>query len=68
MAYVYILQSKQDASYYIGQTENIADRLHKHNTAQSVSTKAKIPWDLVYAEEFDTRSSAAKRESQIKNQ
>ena len=69
MAYfVYILQSLKDGSYYIGSTNNLEDRYERHNQGRSQYTKAKRPWKLVYHEEFTDRSSALKRENQIKRQ
>jgi len=41
-------------------------RLHFHNTGQSHYTARKGPWNLVYSEEFETRSQAARREQEIK--
>jgi len=64
--YVYILQSLKDGSYYIGSTNDLDDRVKRHNQGRSKYTKAKCPWELVYHEVFADRSSAAKRESEIK--
>ncbi|WP_415831470.1 GIY-YIG nuclease family protein, partial [Flavobacterium terrigena] len=30
--------------YYIGQTNNMEDRLRRHNSGYSLSTKNGIPW------------------------
>jgi putative endonuclease len=38
----------------------------EHNSAQSKSTKAGIPWKLVYSTPFNSRSEAAKEETRIK--
>jgi putative endonuclease len=57
--YIYILQSELDGSYYVGSTKDLDERLHQY-------TKAKRPWKLVYYEEFPDKSSALKRECQIK--
>jgi putative endonuclease len=65
--YVYILQSKVDLSFYVGQTEDLEIRLTKHNEGGSKYTSSKIPWDLVYFEEFDTRSESVRREREIKS-
>ena len=65
--YVYILQSLKDGSYYIGPTNSLEDRIERHNHGRSQYTKAKRPWKLVYSEEHPDRSSAARRENQIKN-
>ena len=64
--YVYILQSLKDGSYYIGSTNNLEDRIERHNQGRSQYTRTKTPWELVHSEEHQDRSSAAKREEQIK--
>ena len=66
MYYVYILQSKTTGSYYVGQTNNLSERLIKHNRKQSKYTKNKGPWELVYSEEFSTRVEALFQENRIK--
>jgi len=67
MAYfVYILQSEQDNSYYKGFTENPERRLSQHNNGESRYTSRKMPWKLVYQEEFLTKREALQREKQIK--
>jgi putative endonuclease len=64
--FVYILQSKKDFSFYIGQTNDLDARLSKHNDGFSKYTSSKIPWHLVYFEMFETRAAAIKREKEIK--
>ena len=65
--YVYILKSLKDGSYYVGSTSNLENRLKRHNEGRVISTKSKRFWKLVYSEEHPTRSSAAKRESELKS-
>jgi putative endonuclease len=65
--FVYILKSQKDGSYYTGSTQDVVDRLKRHNQGRSKFTKSKRPWDLVYAEEYLDRSAATKREREIKN-
>lgn len=65
--YVYILRSQKDGTYYVGSTQDVNRRLDRHNQGRSKYTKARRPWHLVYCEEFPDRSSAMKRENQIKN-
>ena len=65
--HVYILQSEVDGSYYVGSTQDIAARLDRHNQGRSAYTKPRRPWCLVFQEEHPDRSSAVKRELQIKN-
>ena len=67
MYYVYILKSLKDGSYYIGSTRDIEARLQRHNQGRSNYTKNRGPWKLVYSEQHPDRSSAMKREREIKN-
>ncbi len=66
MYFVYILKSLKDHGYYIGQTENLDDRIKKHNNSQVKSTRSRIPFILIRKESFDTRSEARKRENYLK--
>ena len=66
MFFVYVLKTKE-GDLYVGQTNNIEDRLKRHNNNQSISTKNKGPWSLRYSESFETRSLAMKREKELKN-
>ena len=66
--YVYILLSHHNGRYYIGSTRNLEDRLERHNEGRSRYTKSGIPWELLYSEQHIDRSSAIKRENQIKRQ
>ena len=64
--YVYILKSSIDYTLYTGQTNNLKNRLKKHNLGQIISTKNKIPYNLVYFEEYDSRAEAMQREWELK--
>jgi putative endonuclease len=64
--FVYILKSLQDGSYYVGSTNNLEDRLIRHNEGRVKYTRVKRPYKLMYFEEQPDRSSAAKREYEIK--
>jgi len=63
---VYILESLKDKTYYIGSTQNLESRLKRHNEGRVAYTKPKRPWKLIYSEEHPDRSSAAKKEYEIK--
>jgi len=67
MYYVYVLYSPKFDRIYIGQTDNIGNRLDRHNSGKVKSTKAYIPWELVHYEKFATRSEAMKREKELKS-
>jgi putative endonuclease len=65
--YVYILYSEKIDKYYTGHTDNIERRLKEHNSGQTRYTSQQgVPWKLVYSESFVDRSSAMKREKEIK--
>jgi len=64
--FVYILQSIKDKTYYVGSTQDLDSRLERHNQGRVAYTKPKRPWKLVYSEEHPDRSSAAKKEYEIK--
>ena len=67
MYYLYILRSENRNRYYIGISENLEKRLKKHNTGSVRSTKAYKPWQLIYKEEYSTKSDARHRELRLKN-
>jgi len=64
--FVYILKSQMDGSYYIGSTQDLDERIRRHNQGRSTYTKARKPWELIYSEAHPNRSIATKRDSQIK--
>lgn len=66
MYYTYILLSDTTNQSYIGQTNNIEDRIHRHNTNRNKWTKGKGPWVLVWSQVFETRSKAMKLEKKLK--
>jgi len=68
MYYVYILQSEVDGTLYTGQTNNLTDRLKRHNRGLIKTTKAKRPYRLGYYEIYGSRSEAMFREWQLKKQ
>ena len=65
--YVYILKSLKDARFYIGYTQNIEERLKRHNSGKVFSTKHRIPFEVVYKENQDTLRAALLREKYLKN-
>ena len=50
----------------MGSTQDLSERMERHNQGRSKYTNAKRPWELVYFEEHPDRSSAIKRENEIK--
>ena len=66
MWFTYILYSKSIDKYYVGYTDNLEWRLQRHNEGWGKFTKRGVPWQLSYFEEFENKSKAISRESQIK--
>jgi putative endonuclease len=64
--YVYIIHSQSNDKYYIGYSHNPNERLEKHNLGATTSTRTGRPWVLVYIDECKDKSSAIRRESEIK--
>ena len=64
--YVYILECR-DRSYYCGITNNLPQRLHRHNSGQGARyTRSRRPCALVYFEEYGSETTARRREAEIK--
>jgi putative endonuclease len=64
--YVYVLQSLQDQSFYIGQCDDLDKRMSKHFDGMSKYTASKRPWRLKYFEVLEARTDAIKRENALK--
>ena len=67
MYYTYVLYSKKFDRIYIGQSDDIIIRLDRHNKGKVRSTKAYVPWEMIYHESFNTRSEAMGRERELKS-
>ena len=65
--YVYILYSEGFKKYYIGQTQDLQERLVKHNNGYNDSTKPYRPWKLLLAIEKKSRSESVVLEKKLKN-
>ena len=64
---VYILYSASLEKYYIGYTsDEMSERLRKHNTNHKGFTGGIGDWSIVYTESFNSAIDARKRELQIK--
>ena len=62
--YVYILQSKKDFSFYVGECDDLDRRMSKHFDGLSKYSASKRPLKLKYFETFLTRTEAIKREKE----
>ena len=67
MYFVYLLRSQKSGPLYTGYTADLTQRLGQHNLGITKSTRHEAPWQLVYSEEFDTRSEAVRRERFFKS-
>ena len=65
MYFLYILQSESSGRFYVGQTQDVGERLAYHNADYSKSLKNRGPWKLVHTESYATRSGAVRRERQL---
>ena len=65
--YTYILFSEKIDKYYIGQTNNLENRLKRHNNGYEKFTRKGAPWKLVGAVKLETRAEAMKLERKLKN-
>ena len=63
---VYVLKDRHDR-IYIGQTQNLEKRLIDHNSGRTKSLHGRNPFQLVYTEEFKTRTKAVKKERALKS-
>ena len=64
---VYLIKSLKDGNYYIGQTNDIENRLKQHNQGKVRSTKSRTPFVLLGTEEYQTQNETRYREYQLKN-
>ena len=68
MNHFYILYSKSIDKFYIGHTsDDLDERIRRHNTNHNGFTGRANDWKLVYKEEFYQKSIARKRETQVKS-
>lgn len=66
MYHVYILRCA-DGTLYTGCTNDLERRLRTHNAGKGAKyTRARLPVELVYAEEAADKSQALRREAAIK--
>ena len=66
MNYTYIVRCK-DNTLYTGWTNNLEKRIEAHNAGKGAKyTKARLPVELVYYEQFETKEEAMRREFEIK--
>ena len=68
MAYFVYLLECSDHSYYCGYTSDLKKRFAAHSEGKGARyTRSRLPVKLVYSKKFRDRSSAMKRELEIKS-
>ena len=66
MYYIYMLRCR-DGSLYTGWTNDLEKRLKAHNSGSaSKYTRTRLPAELVYFEEWESKEAAMSREWHIK--
>jgi len=64
---VYVLRSLKTGRNYYGHTGDLSKRFKDHNSGKVRSTKAYMPWKVIYTEEYKTKSEAYQRELYLKS-
>lgn len=70
MFYVYAVFNKKHNKIYIGQTENLEERIKLHNNkvfTKSFTAHFSGDWELIYEEKTNNRKEALEREKQLKS-
>lgn len=64
--YTYILKSLKDGNLYTGSTNDLKRRIEEHNSGKVLSTKGRLPLELVYYEACLADHNARMREKYLK--
>ena len=65
--FTYILYSPNFDKYYIGQTNDVDDRLTRHNSGSEKATHPYRPWKLIWFTQKTSRADAMILEKKLKN-
>jgi putative endonuclease len=65
--FVYVLLSKKDKKFYTGLTTNLNERINRHNSGKVISTRYRIPLELIYYEVCYNQEDALHRERYLKS-
>jgi putative endonuclease len=63
---VYIIESERTGRWYYGHTEDLAERLARHNADRSKATQGRGPWKVVATKEFPSKGQAMAFELMLK--
>ncbi|MBK8912795.1 MAG: GIY-YIG nuclease family protein [Chlorobi bacterium] len=64
--FIYIIQSQTTGRFYIGQTNNVYQRVVRHNQGGCTATRNKGPWILCAVRAFNSRAEAMAEERALK--
>ena len=68
MHYVYLLQSADDKSWYIGYSANLKQRVERHQKGDGGrTTRRKQNWNIIYYEAYKNEEDAKGRERFLKS-
>ncbi len=67
MNYSYVLLRERDGRFYIGSTQNLRERLQKHNQGLVRSTAHRRPLQLIYYEGCLSVQDARRRERYLES-
>lgn len=70
MNYVYVVYNPKHFKVYIGETDDLSERVSAHNDHRfktSYTARFDGLWKLIYSEECMNRAEARKREKQLKS-
>ena len=68
MFYVYLLESQDDKSWYIGYSASLKQRVARHQRGDGArTTSRKRNWELIYYEAYSSEQDAKGRERFLKS-
>jgi len=63
----YVIRSLSIGTLYIGHTNDLQDRIRRHNSNRNKYTAGKGPWELIFHRGFTTRKEAIQLERKFKS-
>ena len=66
--FVYLLLTKTNNKYisYVGYTNNLKNRLKKHNSSKGAKFTRGRSWNLIYFKKYNSKKEALQEESKLK--
>ena len=66
--FVYLLLTKTNNKYisYVGYTNNLKDRLKKHNSSKGAKFTRGRSWNLIYFKKYNSKKKALQEEWKLK--